>query len=252
MALVPMSPAETTAVIDDVKRNGFDPGVVHSCMPSSDLKRYGGVQGILGCNVWDRCPFDLTRNGGFKGRTWRPRDVIYYIEPNDGSTHAKEDVTVCRLYVQLLKNKEEDGRRDLDAGRNGEIVQIIGHEPCAAAAARAKDDYKPATYKEVCPDCGARHYYSENVMVKDPKSLNPLAPEWKNRQTTKLCPEYMHPSKTAGEAFERDIRADARERMNADAMARRGPAQLKDNPNADWEAETEREDVDLTLGGGAG
>ena len=88
MPAVSMSPAETAAVIEAVKKSGFDPGQVRSCMPSADLVRLGGVQGVVGCNAWDRCPFGLTINGGFKGTQSDPTNVIYYLEPNDGTTHA--------------------------------------------------------------------------------------------------------------------------------------------------------------------
>ena len=206
-----MSPAETAAVIEATKRAGLDPGVVRTCMPSSDLTRLGGVRGVVGCNQWDRCPFALTKNGGFKGVSWRPKNIVYYLEPNDGTTHAKEDILPCFLYSQLLQNKARDGRLDIEEGRNGEIIQIIGQEG---------------------------EMYTENALVK----INPADPAqtsgWKNQQTEKVCPEYVYPTTLAGLAHERDIRKKARERMAADPEGQMGPRRVKGNPNADWEMET--------------
>jgi hypothetical protein len=206
-----MSPAESAAVIESVKRHGFDPGVVRSCMPSSDLSRLGGVKGVVGCNQWDRCPFGLTRNGGFKGVSWRPKNIIYYLEPNDGTTHAKEDMMPCFLYAQLLQNKARDGRLDLEEGRNGEIIQIIGQEGDT---------------------------YTENAFVKINSADPAQNSGWKNQESTKTCPEYVFPSTLAGQQHERDLRKKARERMAADPDAQMGPRRVAGNPNADWELET--------------
>lgn len=201
-----MSPAEATAVIEAVKRHGFDPAIIRSCMPSSDLKRFGGVAGVVGCNMWDRCPFGMTKNGGFKGQTWRPKNVIYYLEPNDGTTHAKEDVLPCNLYTQLLANKARDGRIDLEEGRTGEIIQIIGQE-------------------------GDK--YTENTMVN---KGTPLSPKWENESSVKVCPEFVHGQAIAGLPHERDIRAKARARMALDPQASTGPPRVAGNPNDDWDA----------------
>lgn len=204
-----MTPAQATAVIEQVKKNGHDPGVVRSCMPASDAKKFGGMQGIVGCDVWERCPFALTKNGGFKGQGWRPRNVVYYIEPNDGTTHAKEDVLPCHLYTRLLANKARDGRIDLEEGRQGEIIQIIGQEGDS---------------------------YTENTMVN---VGTVLAPNWQNKTATKVCPEFVYSQQIAGLQHERDIRAAARERMKADPEAQTGPPRVKGNPNADWVDEGE-------------
>lgn len=252
--LVPVTPDFTSGVIEEVKRRGFDPGKVHSCMPSSDLQSLGGRQGVMGCNMWNRCPFGLTRNGGFKGHTWRPKHVLYYLEPNDGTTHMKEDLMSCRNYVQQLMNRGKDGARDMENGRAGEIIQIIGHEPCEAEKLRiaADKNYRPEHYDDPCPDCGLRHWYMENVLAKDPKSLNPLLPDWKNRQTIKLCVEYQHPSQMAGEQHERDMREKARKRMGDDPALKQGPPRkLVENPHADWEDSQRKGDDDALPPGDA-
>lgn len=204
-----MTPAQATAVIEEVKRNGFDPGVVRSCMPAADAKKLGGVPGVVGCDLWERCPFGLTKNGGFKGHTWRPRNVIYYLEPNDGTTHAKEDVLPCHAYTRLLANKARDGRIDIEEGRPGEIIQIIGQEGDT---------------------------YTENVMMN---AGSAMAPKWENKTSVKVCPPFTHSQQIAGLQHERDIRAAARQRMAADPEAQTGPPRVSGNPNGDWVDTTE-------------
>ena len=209
MALVPMSPAETTAVIDAVKARGFDPGVVRSCMPSSDLQRLGGVKGIVGCNEWDRCPFGLTRNGGFKAHTTLPKNVVYSLFPNDNTKHIKQDILPCHEYVRLLGNKARDGRIDLDEGRNGEVIEIIGMEQ-GSNLLKPNGTPWPEEYTEV-------------VQIKDPATANTLSPTWIFRTSVKPCPRYAPPSAVAGQDHERQLIAQMNARMSENQEAQTGP-----------------------------
>lgn len=218
---VPMTPGEVSAMIDEVRAHGFDPTVTRCCVPSAGLP--GSVKGICGCNMSDRCDFDLTSRGGFKNKTWRPKNIGYYYKCNDGTRHQMEGVLPCFLYIQLIRNRERVGRTDIEqhGADKGELFQIIAMEE-GSNLLRPNGQAWPETYHE-------------NVMVKkNPADPNP---QWINKSTPdKPVPAYTHATDRAGEDYERELEAKARERLSEDTDLERGPRVASD-ANADWELE---------------
>lgn len=210
-----MTPAQTAAVIQAVKESGFDPAKVVSCMPAADKPSLGGVQGVMGCNAWDRCPFHLTKNGGFKGHTIRPRNLAVYVRPS--AAHPAQNIVIqsCQGYVRQMQNRERDGRRDMEEHGAGEVIRIVGHEG---------DNYK------------------QIVWVKtEPTNPNSTLTE---KVIEAVVPEYKHPVEMAGSVNQRAM-AEEMAKFGIDDQGEVGPRKNK--------ADTWADDADdrLELGGGA-
>jgi hypothetical protein len=219
-----MTPGEVSAMIEEVRAHGFDPTVTRCCVPSAGLP--GSVKGIAGCNMSDRCDFDLTSRGGFKNKTWRPKNVGYYYKCNDGTRHQMEGVLPCFLYIQLLRNRERVGRSDIEehGPDKGEVFQIIAMEE-GSRLLKPNGEPWPETYHE-------------NVMVKErPNDPNT---RWVNQATPeKPVPAYTHPSDRAGEDYERELERKATARLAGETDLERGPRRVSEDANADWELEPE-------------
>lgn len=172
MPLVPMTPAETSAMIEDVRSHGFDPAKVVCCVPSAGLA--GSVKGVMGCNVADRCEHHLTKNGGFRNQTWRPRNMAVLIKPEEGRPNTNQVLMSCCDYVRLLQNRAEDGALDRKRHGAGEIIRIVAHEG---------------------------EQYTQIVLEK----VNPANPNTIFHEVVKTdaVPEFKHPSQLAGTSAQR-------------------------------------------------
>ena len=128
-----MVPGDFAVTIQNLRDQGLDPSKVISCVPSAGLP--GAVPGVRGCNLYDRCPFHLTRYGGFKGHG--PETIGYYHKPNDGTQHQHENDISCFRFVLLMLEKMRAGLRDREQGKIYEMstdflgspVEISGRTP---------------------------------------------------------------------------------------------------------------------------
>jgi hypothetical protein len=204
-------------------------------MPSFDLASLGGVKGVMGCNEWDRCPFALTRNGGFKGHTINPKNVVVYIRPAADRPHQNELLQSCHSYVHYVQNRAKDGRRDREEHGVGERIEIVALEPCDYAVEHGNPEGK-------CAGCGFDHHYTQIVSVK----AEPLNPNSVLKQISQSgpVPVYKHPAQLAGTDQERAMSERASTRGFDEEET--GPPRIK--PMEKWDDEQE---ADITLGGGA-
>lgn len=208
MALVSMTPAETSALIEQVREHGFDPATTRCCVPSAGLP--GSVKGVLGCNMADRCVFHLKTYGGFRNKTWRPRNVLVYNKPDTDKPNQNKFELPCYLFIQLLRNKERQGRIDFQDGGRGEIIRIVGHEG---------DKYEQLQIKKVDPKVKDSPFTNEPVPVE--MTVN----------------EYRHPGAFVGSKGERDMEREMMAAIQADAELEEGVA-----PGVsidDWAADAE-------------
>jgi len=205
-----------TPVIHALREQGLDPSRVVSCVPSAGLT--GAIPGVRGCNVYDRCPFHLTRYGGFKGEG--PKNVGYYIKVNDGTTHQAENEIACYRFVSLLLERMRAGLRDREQGRTGnpgpELINIVSQE---GDSIRVKDWVK--------------------VNLND-VSLNAPYHFVRKIQTVSA---YKHPDDLQGDSYESELERSAMERMHHDPDLQVGPPEMpevttrltEDDDDVDWE-----------------
>lgn len=207
-----MTPAQLTKVAEEVRANGYDPRITHSCAPAPGLSQLGGVKGVHGCDVWDQCPFNLTRNGGFKGYTWRPKNVAAYVKPDPGRTNQNVIMLPCYKYARLMGDRIKDGIRDRDLRGGGEIIQIVAQEG---------EEYSQIVWKK-----------------KDP--LNPLSP-FSEVTVPSTVPEYKHPDTMAGSDGERAM-LDAMKQAGNQYAEPTGPPNMQRKPEVlDWPDESKAE-----------
>ena len=107
---------------DELRKKGIGLNEAGSCAPSAGTP--GHQSGSRGCSQYPRCIFHLTRYGGF--RDHGPRNCGYYLKTHEGD--AKEDFAACYWFVSRMLDRMLAGRRDREAGKNGEIIDVIAQE----------------------------------------------------------------------------------------------------------------------------
>ncbi len=213
MPLVSMTPKETSEMIEEVRKHGFDPAVVRCCVPSFGLP--GSVRGVKGCDQADRCNFHLTKHGGFRNLSWRPKNVCVYIKPDKDMPNQNEVVVSCFHYCQKIADRVKDSQRDNDQFGWGEVIQIVAQEG--------------EEYTEI---------QTVKVSATDPNSAT------MEKVVTKTVPEYKHPSQLAGTQGQREMQERAKQRVgNAEET---GPPRVK-KPAAE-EKWADEQEADIILG----
>jgi hypothetical protein len=102
--------------IAQLREAGLDPARYGSCSrPGRDM---------VGCHVYDSCPFGQERYGAFKGV--KPKNVGYYIKALSGG--SKTDWMTCHDFISSLWARMMNGLFEVMNGRKGEIIRIIGLE----------------------------------------------------------------------------------------------------------------------------
>jgi len=81
------------------------------------------------CPVRTVCKFHQKRMGGFKAAGARARNVGYRLitDATDGHS-AKEDISACFRFVEVMQPRMDYGRQRREAGKDGEIISIIAQE----------------------------------------------------------------------------------------------------------------------------
>ncbi len=114
-------------VLESMRRRGLDPATVTSCLPAAGSK--AAIRGVKGCVSFEYCIFNQRRYSmgrPFKGEG--PKNIAYYLKPEDGTPHQKEAVIACERFCHTLKPRMQTGERDRAEGKPGEIIEIIGVE----------------------------------------------------------------------------------------------------------------------------
>jgi hypothetical protein len=120
--MAPVARFDVNRILDACEARGLDPAQVVSCAPSDGPQK---VEGVRGCNSFGNCIFNLTRNGGFKGTL--PRNIGYYLDPNDGSGHRKEDFCPCFRFMYSLGDRMKAAEFYRGQGPV-ETIQIVAQE----------------------------------------------------------------------------------------------------------------------------
>jgi hypothetical protein len=198
---------DTDKIIAYLRSKGLDPSKVRSCAPSAGQE--GHVRGLMGCNVSERCPYHLTRYGGFRGI--RPHNVGVYIKPNDGSMRQNCTYMPCFLTIETqLLGRMRAGRDAIEEGKNGELIQIIAQE---GQTIRRKNWVR-----------------NEAESTRD---------NWVGKQVIEVIkiPEYQYPTEDSGESFEAQMERERRERDAANPFDRVGPSEMTKEDLEEWGGE---------------
>lgn len=192
-----LAPNEVEALLAAMKAQGRDPATAVSCAPGDGRHK---IPGVLGCSQYFSCIMDRKTHSGFdveggfqpfKGEAggFRPHNLIYEIDRNDGSGNIKQDEMACHHFMQCMYRPMQAGRALLESGEPGDDIRIIGTE-------------------------GDEYLYGYFGKVKDAKPGDPN-PEFKNHVENRVCSVYRDPQRSSPDSYSNRIAALRAKRKEA-------------------------------------
>lgn len=105
--------------LDELRKEGLDPGLVASCHPNQP--------GIRGCAQWADCLGHRKEHGGYKGKG--PINLAYFMQTNEGD--VKEDSCTCHGFIRsgVQARMMEGIVQQMKGDPMAEVIEIVALEP---------------------------------------------------------------------------------------------------------------------------